>query len=404
VKAGRSDLKRIAMLLEGEFPPDIRVANEARSLADAGFEVLVFSLNFSGLGEREELFPGVTVIQKAVARKWFNKFHTTVKWAPFYRRWWLKFVLGSGEPFGIVHVHDLPLAETGWRLAGEVGARFVLDLHENYPAALDIWSYSSSGWGRLLYPRSLWRRYELEAVNKAHGVIVVTEEALDRFRGKSTGPEKFVVVMNTPDVQELASVPLPGKAKMDREEVELIYVGGFGPHRGIRIALEALALLQSRYKNLRLRLIGSGSDRAELEKAAQQLGIGRSVEFTGWLPFPEAMTQLAAADLALLPPVRSEHTETTLPHKLFQYMYFSKPVVASDCAPLRRIVRETGAGVVFRAGDARDLAQKLSWLLEHPSEWPKMGAAGREAVLRKYNWSAEGRKLVEFYHALADRV
>ncbi len=392
--------RRIAMLLEGEFPPDIRVENEAEALAAAGIEVTIFSLNFSGLPAREAFAPGIQVVRWTLPRKLYDKIHTTIRLLPFYRNWWLRFVGNSGEPFDALHVHDLPLAEVGWRLAAEQGVPFVLDLHENYPAALDIWEYSSKGLGRLLYPRKAWRKYELEAVSRADRVILVVEEAMERFKRAGIPEEKFEVVTNAPNLKKL-NLPLQKIAKnFDPENAKLIYVGGFGPHRGIRNVIQAMAILRRKFPGLKLILVGEGSDRTALEHLARQLALEGNVLFKGWLPFDQAMNELAQADLALLPPVRSEHTETTVPHKLFQYMYFAKPIIASDCAPLKRIVEETGAGVIFRAGDARDLAEKVMWLLERPELWQKMGEKGREVVERKYNWENESKKLLRIYESV----
>lgn len=39
----------------------------------------------------------------------------------------------------------------------------------------------------------------------------------------------------------------------------------------------------------------------------------------------------------------------------------------------------------------------MTWVLENPAKAEAMGAAGRDAVLNKLNWTTEGRRLVEFY-------
>ena len=74
-------MKKIAMLLEAEFPPDVRVENEALSLAEAGFEVHIFALTFEKRPLLEEWRPGVWVHRKFLAKKLYKKIHITVlKW------------------------------------------------------------------------------------------------------------------------------------------------------------------------------------------------------------------------------------------------------------------------------------------------------------------------------------
>lgn len=48
---------KILMLLDTEFPPDIRVENEAQSLIDAGHEVHILSYNFDSKTS-SEVFKG----------------------------------------------------------------------------------------------------------------------------------------------------------------------------------------------------------------------------------------------------------------------------------------------------------------------------------------------------------
>jgi glycosyltransferase involved in cell wall biosynthesis len=67
----------------------------------------------------------------------------------------------------------------------------------------------------------------------------------------------------------------------------------------------------------------------------------------------------------------------------------------SNCEPLKRVVEETGAGVVFEAEDPQSLAAAMRALLD-PDARRRCGAAGRRAVETRYNWDVDGAALVEF--------
>ncbi|MFQ5799615.1 MAG: glycosyltransferase, partial [Bacteroidota bacterium] len=94
--------------------------------------------------------------------------------------------------------------------------------------------------------------------------------------------------------------------------------------------------------------------------------------------------------ICLIPHVRSEHTDTTIPNKLFDYMAIGKPIVASNCLPLERIIRAEKCGVIFRSGDDEDLSRKVMYLLGS-SEGETYGANGRKAVRATYNWEQDSR-------------
>jgi phosphatidylinositol alpha-mannosyltransferase len=78
-------------------------------------------------------------------------------------------------------------------------------------------------------------------------------------------------------------------------------------------------------------------------------------------------------------------------------------VVSSDAAPADRVIHETGAGLVFRSGDSRDLAEKLTQLLDMPT-WDRCRRLGREAVLSRYNWESATRVLLDVVSRVVARA
>ena len=100
---------------------------------------------------------------------------------------------------------------------------------------------------------------------------------------------------------------------------------------------------------------------------------------------------IAASAVCLVPHLANPHTEATIPHKLFQYMLMGKPVVVSSCRPLRRIVEETGAGLVYASGDSADLAKTVVQLRD-PNLCRQLGAAGRRAASGRYSWPDDREK------------
>ena len=43
------------------------------------------------------------------------------------------------------------------------------------------------------------------------------------------------------------------------------------------------------------------------------------------------------------------------------------------------------------------MAEAMKYMYENPSERRQMGINGRKAILEKYNWEKEGRKLLNIY-------
>src|SRR6185437_9746665 len=143
-----------------------------------------------------------------------------------------------------------------------------------------------------------------------------------------------------------------------------------------------------------LLLIGSGRDEPIFRARAARNGLtSEDVTFAGHLPYGQAVQLLTDSDVGLLPLHRNEHMDTTIPNKLFDYMSVGLPVITSDTIPSARIVHAEDAGIVFEAENARSLADAVTSLAD-PATRPRMGARGRNAVERQYNWLHDAEQLV----------
>jgi len=121
----------------------------------------------------------------------------------------------------------------------------------------------------------------------------------------------------------------------------------------------------------------------------------------GWVSFDKAMSYLNASDIFVIPYLSSRHTEKALPHKLFQCMYFGKPLVVSDVHSMMRVVvNECNCGIAFKAGDNKDLAHKVSETMKK-NILGMFGFNAKLAVFKKYNWNREANKLLGIYKNLS---
>ena len=94
--------------------------------------------------------------------------------------------------------------------------------------------------------------------------------------------------------------------------------------------------------------------------------------------------------------LQSVQRDAALPHKLFQYMLMGKPVVASACVEMSRVIEESGCGLLFPPGDSDALAEALIRLTDAEIR-AELGEHGRQAVHDRYDWSRSAVKLLEMY-------
>jgi glycosyltransferase involved in cell wall biosynthesis len=401
--------RHVCMLLPGDYPPDVRVRKEADALRAAGHRVTVVCRGPTDRPRRETV-AGVRVVRLdrrsrrghlVEAASAAVNLGTAVhpRWLLALRR------VNQIRPVDAVHVHDLPLAGTALVARRVLRVPVVLDCHENYPAAVAQWRRASerSFLGRLkhgAFPLRRWRALERRWVSRADHVLAVVDEARDHFVDDcGAAPGDVTVVSNTVDLAgfDAATTTLPDDLpRPDPREFTVGYVGGFGPHRGLDTAVRAVAHDDP---DTHLLLVGGGggTTEADLRELICEHDAGDRVTITGWVDFAHVPAYVAACDVCLVPHARTEHTETTVPHKLFQYMALRRPVVVTDVAPLARLVGETDAGVVVPADDPAALAAAVARLRDDPAERRRLGANGRAAVERHYNWPRDAARLRAVY-------
>jgi glycosyltransferase involved in cell wall biosynthesis len=377
------------MVLDREFPPDIRVENEIDALVGAGHTVHIACYtrkNKPALEKTEK----ITIHRKPIS-SFIYKSSVASLTLPFYCRFWKKFLAGilENQDFDVIHVHDLPLVGLGARLKKTFGVRLVADLHENWPAFLNISKHSTTFTGRIVSPIILWRRFEKKVLMHADAVVVVVEEASKRLADLGIDQRKIFVVSNTINLGELN--PIPPQSK--HAGTILYYAGGINYHRGLQNVIKAMH--KAGNPALKFMILGDGSYKGELADLVENLAMTQQVIFCGYQPFSKVMEMLSESDYALIPHLKTEHTDSTIPHKLFQYMFLQKPVIASDCLPIKRIVEETGSGVIYPADDINYLSELLNKL--GTLNYSEMAIRGNKAVVEKYNWNADSEVLLNLY-------
>lgn len=382
------------MLLDHPFPPDTRVENEIKSLAEAGHEVHIACFHKEGKPLLEQ--SSECCIHRYPISKFMFKASVGVLKFPFYFNYWRKIVDGlfEKEKFDVVHVHDLPLAKIGYEAKSKYGAKFVLDLHENWPVLLQLSKHTNTFFGKLLSSNSQWVRYEKEMCVLADKIIVVVDEAKTRICALGVSSEKVEVVSNTLNIDQFDPIE---RKEFKTDRFRMLYVGGINYHRGIQNVVKAVSILKGRGVEVHFDLVGDGSYLADIKKLIDELQVRDNVTVHGFKHYTQICDLYESANVAMIPHIKSGHTDNTIPHKIFQYMYAEIPMIVSNCDPLVRIVNETKSGIVYRFDNPQELADILADLHDHPDALNGYIKHGRQAVIDKYNWKVDGAKLVELY-------
>lgn len=388
------------MVLDREFPPDIRVENEIDILRSSGVDVSLLAMTREGRPQHESAEPGLQIFRAPISELVYKSSVACLKF-PTYFNFWRAAIRNVRKRTTVdaIHVHDLPLAKVGLEFAREAGIPLVLDLHENWPYMLDDATHTNTFLGRLLSSPQQWQAYEESMVRSADLVVTVADEMRQRIVDLGASRDDVFVYQNVPDLRLRA----PSGPKVTTETFHLYYAGGITRQRGLQVAMDAIALGRdagNAVKNLKFTVLGSGRYLDTLRQQVERLAIQDQVEFMGWQSQETVMSKLATADLAIVPHIRSVQNDHSSPNKIFQYMLSGTPVLSSDCRSLKRVIEESGAGLTYQHDSPQSLLDRLAWAIDHRSELDEMGRKGREAVETRYNTGVERQNLVNAYSQL----
>jgi glycosyltransferase involved in cell wall biosynthesis len=163
--------------------------------------------------------------------------------------------------------------------------------------------------------------------------------------------------------------------------VELVCVGRLAPEKGQRVLVRALARVLAdggALPPVRLRLVGDGPDREDLERLVARLGLGDVVVLDGWRSAHEVSAALLRARALVLPSLAEG-----LPIALMESLAVGTPAVVSSVAGVPELVEDGRNGWLVAPGDEAGLAAALRAVLTATPEVLARTAAEGAADVRR---------------------
>lgn len=279
------------------------------------------------------------------------------------------------------------------------GAKIVFDVHEHYPSRFA--EPHVSRWLRHIGPPLMGAI--LKVLPWFTDFVILAKRSVAGDFPKRYDRKDFVFNYGVTRIAVRTAEQIPEDVKKHfREGVfTAVHVGGISRARGWPQLLEALSLTTRPVHALCLGSVLEGTDTLMAE--ARRLGVEDRITVLDRVPYEQMFDFLSLGHVGLMlyQPGILNHTYA-FPMKLYDYMWAGLPSIGPDFAiEVEPVIREVGCGICIDTSDSRALAKALDTLAADPDSARTMGQRGREAVLAKYNWEAEARKLVAIYERLA---
>jgi glycosyltransferase involved in cell wall biosynthesis len=388
----------ILKIWKNDYPWDVRVEKIMRTLKEAGHEVHLICRNLKGLTVYENI-DGIQIHRFVPTR---SKLLNSLYSGPFFLNpFWIykTYRVMRNVRADVILVRDLPLAPLALVLGRILNTPVIYDMAENYPA---MWNELSGLLQRMIKNPRIASIVEDFVIKHVDRILVVVEESRDRLLNKGISPDKITVVSNTPDTNIVPNLPLENPGLPSGRFI-LLYVGYVNRFRGLDTVIKSLVRLKSSIPDILFVVVGDGAYLQHLKKLADDLRLTENVLFTGWVRFDKVPLFISYSDLCVVPHYATEHKNTTIPNKLFDYMVYRKAIVVSDAVPLKRIVQEVGCGEVFQSGNVDSFVEVTEKLWPRPDLRKAMGEKGYQAIKKKYGWEYDSARLISAINSVGQR-
>jgi glycosyltransferase involved in cell wall biosynthesis len=203
--------------------------------------------------------------------------------------------------------------------------------------------------------------------------IALTDFSRTKFIAGGLPGERIAVKSN------FAEVPVLD----DRPRAGALFVGRLSPEKGTRVLARAAARGQSR-----IDVIGAGPERPSLEAAS-------GLRLLGWQNRETIYARMREVSYLIVPSICYENFPLTVVEAYANGL----PVIASRLGAMAELVQDGETGLLFEAGNAEDLAERMAWAEAHPGDLARMGRAARREYELKYTPATNYEALMGIYRA-----
>ena len=140
-------------------------------------------------------------------------------------------------------------------------------------------------------------------------------------------------------------------------------------------------------------LVGDGADRDQYMRDAAVMGIEDRVTWTGMVADPFGEGVFAAADIVC----QFSRWEEVFGWMIAEAMAHCKAVVATRVGGIPELITDGISGRLVERGDTVAMSESILKLLADPALRARMGAAGRETVLEKFDLRKNVAQLISSY-------
>jgi glycosyltransferase involved in cell wall biosynthesis len=321
--------------------------------------------------------------------------------------------LARQESVQIIHAHTpYRVGRPALLAARKLNLPFVYEMR-------GIWEDTAVANGRWKPTGLAYRRYramETKVLRSADRVICISETLAGEAISRGVSPGVINIVQNAVDPSKIIHpTELESSASKEdnqhlRETIERLnrsestcvvgYIGSLRDLEGVDLTADAVGLLHSKGCDVRLLVLSGKANQEILRERCENLGLGDTALVTGPVPHERVPHYYDLIDIFVVSRPDERVTRLVTPLKPFEAMMLGRAIIVSDLPALAEIVEDGERGILFKAGDVSDLAEKIRQLMDDQMERVRLGTSAKEWVESERIWPEVVKGSLQAYDAM----
>ncbi len=288
----------------------------------------------------------------------------------------------------------------------------------------EVWVQKN--WGGGLQEADLALAMEEYLLKSADIIVTVSKVLEDELIKRGFDKEKIVFYPNCIDeniydykkFKDKDKTLLRKRIGFKQTDKIFTFIGTFGAWHGVKFLAHAIVDLVQNYKkdldkyNVKFLLIGDGLLGEKVRNILGDDEIKSYVKLTGLIPQNEAPKYLSISDCFLSPHIKQKGKFIGSPTKLFEYMAFAKPIIASNLDQIGEIFEEKlfandlnlfktvekESAIIYEPDNYQEFMESILFVAKN-NNIDKLGLNAYNLVMGKYTWDTHVDKIIEKYNS-----
>ena len=260
---------------------------------------------------------------------------------------------------------------------------------------------TAHAWVRFTARTPLYYKIDRFCMKRYEKVVCVSQDLYEQCQQMRVSAEKLHLIDNAIVLDDYSteSPTVDDRARFgfDSQAFVIGAAGRLSEEKGFHHLIDAVSRMTRDGHNVRLVIAGEGHLRNQLQRQIDDLQLTGTVHLAGFLPDPRELYR--SIDLFVLSSLREG-----LPNVVLEAMASRRPVVATNCNGIPRLISHDNNGLIVRPDSCEALYNAIVTCVQSTATCNRLADAGRRTLEERFCFDRRMEKMVDVYRQLSARI